>query len=79
MDALRAWARQPTTVAGTSAILGTVIAVLLRQISWWQAVPLLAGAVASVLLPDNSGARQQAEGLATGLLNDIAKPMEHTP
>ncbi len=71
MDSLRAWARQPTTVAGISAALGTLVALALGQMQWAQAIPLLAGAAASMLLPDNSGARTEAVDLATDLVSDF--------
>ena len=64
MNSLNAWARQPTTVAGFSALLGTVCALALHQIQWPAAVPLLVGAMTSMVLPDNANAKQQAEALA---------------
>jgi CHASE2 domain-containing sensor protein len=72
MSALRAWARQPTTVAGFSAMLGTLCALLLHQVQWTQAVPLLVGAVTSMILPDNAGAKQEAEALATEAVSTMA-------
>ena len=68
MDKLSSWVRQPTTVAGLSAALGTIVALLLRQINWLQAAPLLAGAAMSIILPDNTSAKQRAEELATSLV-----------
>jgi hypothetical protein len=72
MMTLRAWARQPTTVAGFSAMLGTLCALILHQVQWMQAVPLLVGAATSMLLPDNAGAKQEAEALATEAVTRIA-------
>jgi len=72
MMAVRAWVRQPTTVAGFSAMLGTLCALILHQLQWTQAVPLLVGAVTSMLLPDNAGAKQEAEALATEAVSRIA-------
>jgi hypothetical protein len=69
---LRAWARQPTTVAGFSAMLGTLCALVLHQMQWTQAVPLLVGAVTSMLLPDNAGAKDDAEALATKAVSQLA-------
>jgi hypothetical protein len=69
---LRSWARQPTTVAGFSAMLGTLCALVLHQVPWTQAVPLLVGAITSMLLPDNAGAKQEAEALATEAVSKIA-------
>ena len=64
MNGFRLWMQQPTTVAGVSALLGTFVALAMHQVTWAQAVPLLAGAAASAILPDNSGAKQQAQLLA---------------
>jgi hypothetical protein len=56
--------QQPTTVAGLSAAVGSVCALATRQITWPQAVPLLAGAIVSMLVPDNTVAKADAEALA---------------
>ena len=64
MTGFRLWMHQPTTVAGISAVLGTFVALLMHQVTWAQAVPLFAGAAVSAILPDNSGAKQQAQLLA---------------
>ena len=58
------WIQQPTSVAGIAAAFGTLSAVLSHQISWAQAGPLLAGAIMSVALPDNSGSRSTTEAAA---------------
>lgn len=63
-DNLRAWLRQPTTVGGISAVVGTVVAMALMQITWYQAAPLLAGAAMSIILPDDSSAKQRAMDFA---------------
>jgi hypothetical protein len=68
MGILLLWLRQPTTVAGISALFGTLLGVFTHQIGWGQALPLLAGAATSIILPDNSGAKAAAESVARGLL-----------
>ncbi len=73
MGKLSTWLRQPTTVAGISALLGTAVAVLLGQMSLAAAVPLVAGAAVSMVLPDNSGARQQATTLAQEVVAQISQ------
>jgi hypothetical protein len=73
MQNLRAWARQPTTVAGFSALIAAISAVVLKQLSWAQAIPVVAGALMSMVLPDNTGAQQQASGLATELVSFATK------
>jgi phospholipid N-methyltransferase len=73
MTSLKAWMRQPTTVAGFSALLATLCALMLHQVQWTQAVPLLVGAATSMLLPDNAGAKQQAESLAAEAVASLVK------
>ncbi len=73
MDKLLAWVRQPTTVAGISAALGTLVAVLLGQMNLATAVPLLSGAVVSMVLPDNTGAKQQAVVLAQDIVAQVSE------
>ncbi len=72
MGKLRNWLKQPTSVAGLATLLGTLSALLMRQVSWMQATPLLAGAVCSIVLPDNSRVKSAAEALATELVTENA-------
>ncbi len=79
MTGFRSWMQQPTTVAGLSAMLGTLVALMMHQVTWIQAVPLFAGAAVSAILPDNSGAKQQAQLLAGTMIakftnENTAKP-----
>ena len=76
MRNLLAWVHQPTSVAGISALFGTISAVALHQLSWAQAVPLLAGAVVSILLPDNTGAKDQAQALAGAIVSGVTQEQE---
>ncbi len=76
MDKLRAWAQQPTSVAGFATIFGAVSALLTHQLSWTQAAPVLAGAIMSVALPDNAGARAGAEALAGEVVTQITSGKE---
>ncbi len=71
MKKFYAWLQQPTSVAGLAAAFGTLSAVLSHQISWTQAAPLLAGAIMSVALPDNSAARTSAEAAAGAIVATI--------
>jgi hypothetical protein len=73
MDKLKSWLRQPTTVAGISALLGTAVAVLLGQMSGVAAVPLVAGAAVSMILPDNSAAKQQATSVAQDIVTRLTE------
>jgi hypothetical protein len=60
---LERWFRQPTTVAGFSALSGTLLAVLLKQVGLAEALPLLVGSIVSMALPDNTSAKQEAADL----------------
>ena len=71
MEDLRAWLRQPTTIAGVSALIATLSALLIKQIAWPQAIPILVGSAVSMLLPDNTDARQQAQQIAGELVATI--------
>jgi hypothetical protein len=66
------WIQQPTSVAGFAAAFGTLSAVFSHQISWAQAGPLLAGAIMSIALPDNAGAKASAEAMAGGIVATIS-------
>jgi hypothetical protein len=68
MSRVLQWLQQPTSVAGISAVLGTGSALALHQISAAQAIPLLVAAIISIALPDNAGAKDEAESLARSLI-----------
>lgn len=68
MGWLSNWVKQPTTVAGLSTTVGTFVALILHQVDWIQAAPLLAGAAMSALLPDNASARAQVQSLTNELV-----------
>ena len=76
MTFLRNWLQQPTTVAGLSAAFGTIVGLILQQVSLTQAIPLLIGAAVSIVLPDNAGARQQAELIANQVVDGIRIQVE---
>ncbi len=71
MSRLLAWLRQPTSVAGLSALCGTFLALLTHELTWAQATPLIAGALTSIILPDNAGAKANAESLAGAIASKI--------
>lgn len=54
------WMRQPTSVAGLAAFIAALVALMSGQIDWRQAVPLLAGALTSIAVPDNTAGRPPA-------------------
>lgn len=70
------WARQPTTIAGLSALSGAALALLGGQMTWQGAAPIIVAALVGIILPDNSVAKEEvakvvadaikAEGAITG-------------
>jgi hypothetical protein len=72
MKRFTTWVRQPTTVAGISALFGTIVALALQQMGWAEAVPLLTGAAISMILPDNTAAKQQAVTVAAEIVNQVS-------
>lgn len=76
MKVLLAWAQQPTTVAGMSAVIGTISALILHQIGWGQAVPVLIGAAVSIALPDNGGAGSEARAFVATLITQFQQTKE---
>ncbi len=65
MSRLIVWLKQPTTVAGLSALSGTAVALLGAQLSWQASLPVLVGAVVGIVLPDNSGAKVAIQHLVS--------------
>ena len=57
VNKVAAFMRQPSTVLGFSALIGTLTAVLTGQLTWQNAVPAIAGACAAIALPDNPHAQ----------------------
>ncbi len=74
--------RQPTTVAGLATVCGTLEAALSGHLAWSASVPLFVGAVVSILLPDNSAAKADAEAATravVALTEDVPKPSPSQP
>ena len=73
---------QPTTIAGLATIAGTCEAFLSGHITWQQAVPLVAGALVGVVLPDNTVLTKDAEALASAAVQtavDAHNAAAHAP
>ncbi len=71
MKLVNTWFQQPSSVAGVSGVIGTLFAILLHQVSWTQAIPLLTGSLISILLPDNAAAKTNAEGLSQDIVTKL--------
>ena len=74
---LTGWCRQPTTVAGFSALSGLGAALLLHQVAWQSAVPIAVAGLVGMVLPDNAGAKMAVSHLVTDAIQAeelIVKP-----
>lgn len=61
---LKSWATQPTTVAGISALLGTLSGWASGAITMHTAIPLVVTGVVAIIIPDNTGLKDAAGTLA---------------
>ena len=57
MNAFSAYLRQPTSIAGMSAIVGTVMGLMSGSLTWQAAVPLIVGSLVAIALPENPDAK----------------------
>lgn len=71
--------RQPTTIAGLATLCGTAEAILSGHLTLSGALPLLAGAVVSIVLPDNSAAKTDTEALVRATETLAAALVVKTP
>ena len=62
------WSRQPTTVAGFSGLVATVAGAVSGGLKWQAIVPLVAGSLAALVLPDNAGARTTVQTVTADLI-----------
>lgn len=74
--------RQPTTIAGLATVCGALEAALTGHLTWSASAPLFVGAGVSILLPDNSAAKADAEAVTravVALTEDVPKPSPSQP
>ncbi len=62
-----AWLKQPTTIAGIAALVGDAVVVATGGVSWRVELPIAAGSLIAMALPDNTA----APGLLVKTLRDI--------
>lgn len=60
--------RQPSSIGGFGALFGTLTALASGQLRPAQAIPLAAGALVSILLPDNTAAKRETEATLADLI-----------
>ncbi len=61
------WLRQPTTIAGVAALVGDAVMVATGAVTWRVELPIAAGSLIAILLPDNS----EAAGLLIKTMRDV--------
>ena len=62
-----AWLQQPTTIAGIAALVGDAIVVATGAVTWRVELPIAAGSLIAMALPDNTA----AAGLLVRTLRDV--------
>jgi hypothetical protein len=75
---LLAWFKQPTTVAGFSTLVGTVMGVLTGSVNVPTAISLAVGSLVAMVIPDNTAAAQASKAAAGDLLN-LGQALVTTP
>ncbi len=71
LPALLGFLRQPTTIAGISGLVTTFVAVTTHQMDIGAAVPIVAGSITAILMPDNTGAKTAVQSLATDVVKQV--------
>jgi hypothetical protein len=64
---LVAWLSQPTTIAGLATLAGDAVLIATGAVTWRVELPIAAGSLIAVALPDNS----VAPGLMIRTLRDL--------
>ena len=64
---IASWLRQPTTIAGIAALVGDAVVVATGAVTWRLELPIAAGSLIAILLPDNS----EAAGLLVKTMRDV--------
>lgn len=72
MKELMAFWKAPLNQAALATCAGTGLAVLQGAVTWQHAVPLLAGAIVTLIIPDNTVAKEDVEALVTDAIKAAA-------
>jgi hypothetical protein len=70
--------KAPLNQAALAGMVGTAAAVLGGQMTWQAAVPVVAGAVVALIVPDNSVAKEDVEALVADAIK-VAADLASTP
>lgn len=63
MKKIMGFFKEPLNQAALAGMLGTGVAVMQGQMTWQAAVPVVAGAIVAMVIPDNSVAKEDVEQL----------------
>ena len=65
--AVLAWLQQPTTIAGVAALVGDAVVMVTGAVTWRVELPIAAGSLIAMAMPDNTA----AAGLLVKTLRDL--------
>jgi len=68
MNSILSWFKQPTTVAGFSALVGTAMGFFTGSVTLPAAISVAVGSLVAMILPDNSGAAAASKAAASDLV-----------
>jgi type IV secretory pathway VirB2 component (pilin) len=71
MNALLKFFKQPLNQAALAGVAATGLAVLQGAMTWQHAVPVAVGAVVALVLPDNSVAKEDIEGVVAAAIKTV--------
>ncbi|HTV45757.1 MAG TPA: hypothetical protein VMF05_10605 [Stellaceae bacterium] len=72
MKTILAFFKAPLNQAALAGMVGTAAAVLGGQITWQAALPVIAGAVVAIIIPDNSVAKEDVAQLVADAVKAAA-------
>jgi hypothetical protein len=66
--------RQPTTLVGLATMVGTATSLVTHQMPWAVALPLLAGALTAIVIPEKPAVQADVQQLVTDGIAAVVKP-----
>jgi hypothetical protein len=72
VDKVAKFFKQPLNQAALAGMVGTAAAVLSGQMTWQAALPVVAGVVVALIVPDNAVAKEDVEALVADAIKVAA-------
>lgn len=66
--------RQPTTLMGIATMVGTGVSLATHELSWAVALPLMAGAVVAIAIPEKPAVQADVQKAVTDGIAAVTKP-----